>query len=369
MVDIHPVLANILSLAEKATWQRSAALADEAVPAWLARAKPRDYAHAYLIGCGTSHFVAEVAQYALEHLANIPARSMQGFAFAQYAEPALLGPQSLVLAFSTGGESEAVCSGLARAKEAGAATLALTAYANSSVTRIADATILTGGDLDRVPCKTKSYVQSLISAYLLAIYLGQSRGVLSASEVSHWRSQFDLAAEGARLFLGNGQHQIEVLAERFAAAKPTMLGSGANAGMAGEAALKVIEMAKTYCEAGELEDFLHGRIREVNSAEPIFLVAPRGKASGRALDFLTVTHHIGASSIVLTDEVTPGIQGLATEVVRLPVTLEELVTPLLYVAPLYLYAFHVSLRRGWDPVDSRYTGIVPHKARYVRAGA
>lgn len=365
MSAVHPIVANIQSLADAATWERTLALADQAIPAWLARLSHERLERVYLFGCGTSYYAAQVGKYYVEHLAHIPAEAVQAFAFATYAEPALLGPRTLGVAVSTSGESEAVCDALARARSAGSPTLAVTAHSESSIARAADAVALTGGEDDRVPCKTKSYVQSLVTTSLLAVYLAEARGRGGVELVANWRREVSRAAEGARRFLDDGQRQIEELASRFAAAPNVfVLGAGPNAGTAEEGALKIIEMAKMYSEARELEDFLHGRLREVDQSTPLFLIAPPGRATRRVLDFLTVTDHVRAPSVVLTSDVTPGIQRLATHVIRLPNGLAEIATPLLYVVPLHLFAYHVAVKRGWDPLSRRYDDILPQKMRY-----
>ena len=147
------------------------------------------------------------------------------------------------------------------------------------------------------------------------------------------------------------------------APKVFVLGTGPNLGTAEEASLKIIEMAKMYSECQELEDFFHGRLREVDQHSPMFFIAPQGGASDRILDFLTVTDMIKAPSVVITDNVTPGIQRLATHVVMMPVSLEELATPLLYILPMYIFGYEMALQRGHDPTARRYN-LVPQDIRF-----
>ena len=128
-------------------------------------------------------------------------------------------------------------------------------------------------------------------------------------------------------------------------------------------------MAKLPAEAQELEDFFHGRLREVDPATPLFFIAPKGCSSGRVLDFLTATDHIQAPTVVLTDEVSEGIRTLGTHVIQMPGGvdmaggLDELLTPLLYIIPLHLFGYELALARGHDPNARRYP-IVPQRVRY-----
>ena len=83
----------------------------------------------------------------------------------------------------------------------------------------------------------------------------------------------------------------------------------------------------------------------------------------RVLDFLTVTDIIHAPSIVISDHVTSGIQRLATDVIQIPVSLDEFATPLLYILPMHVFGYEMALQRGYDPTARRYD-IVPQKVRY-----
>jgi glucosamine--fructose-6-phosphate aminotransferase (isomerizing) len=359
MDDTHPILTNILSLANPATWQAAIDLADQGVTAWLSGLDHCNFSRIYFTGCGTSFFNGQVGKSLIEHLAHIPAEAAPAFSFTSYAEAALLGPRTLVVGISTGGDTKSVCDGLGRAHQAGSATLALTAFPGTAVTKLADAAILTGGHSDQMGVKTSSYVQALVVISILAARLAGSSAVMQ-----NWLEQVKLAAQGAAAYLAEQRGQIEQLAQTYAKANNVfILGSGPNLGTAEEGSLKVIEMAKMYSECQELEDFFHGRLREVDQDSPMFFIAPSGPCIPRLLDFLTVTHHIGAPSVVLTDRANPAIQELATHVVQLPVVLDEIATPLLYIIPLYLFGYEMALQRGYDPLARRYN-LVPQKVRW-----
>lgn len=357
MNTVHPMLTNIRALADARTWQKSIDLTEEALSVWLKT--PRTLRQIYLVGHGTSLYNGVVGQYVLEHIAGIPSKAVPAFAFWAYAEKRLLDEDTLVIGISTTGETESVCVALELARRSGALTMAVTAHSGSAITRHSDTVVLTGGEDDQVSVKTKSYVQALIPLYLLAAHL---TGDPETRE--YWLSQIKLAGQGAGQFIENQWIQVRQLAEQFASAPNVfVLGTGPNLGTAEEAALKVIEMAKMYSECQELEDFFHGRLREVDQTSPLFFIAPRGKASHRVLDFLTVTSKIQAPAIVLTDQLTSGMQRLAGSIIRIPVSLDEFATPLLYVLPLHIFGYEMAHQRGYDPAARRYD-IVPQKVRY-----
>lgn len=363
----HPMLASILSLARLETWQTSIGLADYTINTWLDKIRHCDFERVYLTGCGTSLYNGQVGKYAIEQIAGLPAEALPAFSFSRYASSKLFNPRTLVVGISTMGETPAVCEALEFARLAGASAIAVTAHDNSAVTRTAEATILTNGQHDSMSVKTSSYIQALIALYVLAIKIREKRTPKIDSDSTakeDWVSQISKAGEVAATFLNHKLMKVQQLAQEFkAASRVFVLGCGPNLGTAEEASLKVIEMAKMHSEAQELENFLHGRLREVDQTNPLFFIAPKGPSSQRILDFLTVTDHIQAPSVVLTDEVSEGIQKLATHVVQMPKGLDELFTPLVYIIPMHLFGYEMAKVRGYDPNARRYN-IVPQKVRY-----
>ncbi len=357
---IHPMLTNILALANPAEWQKSVQLAEDSLSSW----KTRAFSRVYLVGHGSSLYNSMVGEAILEHIVGIPSKALPAFLFTAYAEPPLVGRKTLVVGISMTGVTRSTCTALERARALGAATLAITAYADSPLAQTADQVILSGAEDDTPLVKTKSYVQALIPLYLLAARLHGA-----ASVRRHWMEQIARAAEGAAAFLQNRRAAIEALAQEFAPRSPMIfvLGSGPNWGTAEEASLKIIEMAKMYSECQELEDFFHGRLREVDPSTPFFFLAPQGRASRRLLDFLTVCARVGVPAVVLTDAAAPPIRRLARFVVELPGSLDEYATPLLYAIPMHLFSYHLAVLRGHDPEALRY-GIDAPSVRYEDDG-
>jgi glutamine---fructose-6-phosphate transaminase (isomerizing) len=367
----HPVLANIMSLADNAIWQRSEALADAVLPGWSRNLASRGVSRVYFVGCATSYHAGLAGKYAVERLAHIPAEAMLAFPFSVYLPTELLGPQTLVVGISKTGGTEAVCMALAKARNSGAPTLAVTATSDSQVTRLADAAVLTGGHDDKVECKTSSYALSLVTVILLALYLARATGKANAASDQYWRRQLRVAESSAAscLSLQSAQQSATAqLARRYASASRVFcLGSGPNQATAEEGALKVVEMAKVPAEAQDFENFMHGRFHELDALSPLLVVAPSGAAGSRLLDFLTATTHAGASTIVLTDRTDRSLQSLATHVIPMPGSFDELVSPLVHIVPLYLFGYYLAMEHKVDP-GAGYD-VVPYRLRYSQSSS
>ena len=368
MSSVNPILTSIRTLADPATWEKAVALADECLPALTGQLRPDEIGRVYLVGCGTSYYAGQVGRYFVERLAQIPAQAVQAYEFAAYAEPALLGRGTLAVAISTSGDTEAAANALVRARDSGARTLAVTATAGSLVTQVAEATVLTGGEGDTPPAKTSSYVQSLITLWMLAQHLAEPKGLGDPARVAARRGEIETAAVAASRYMAGAETAMFGLARRYASASAVfVVGSGPNVGTAQEGALKVVEMSKLFADARELEDFAHGRFRVVDPSTLFVVLAPGGRASNKVLDFLTATAHVKAPTIVVTDEPSSAIKGLATHVVEVPRGVSELASPLVTIIPLYLFAYQLAFERGWDPMSRRYEDFYPQKMRYAAA--
>jgi glucosamine--fructose-6-phosphate aminotransferase (isomerizing) len=366
MKDADILLANILSMGEHATWQNCYDRVSEGLPAWPRKGTDPGFRRVYLVGCGTSFYAGHVGKYILERLTCLPVEVCQSFAFSHYADPALLARDTLVIGISTTGKTESTCQAIEMARRQGAATLAFTASPGSQITQLAETTIYSGGTVS-VAVQTETYLQTLIGLYLIALEIAARLGHLAGDEREYWTDQFRRAETVTQKFLASQQPAIDALAQQFAAADMVFaLGSGPNFGTAEEASLKVVEMAKMYSIGKEMEEFFHGCDRELNRTSPMFFIAPHGPAQARMLDFLTFNRLVGAPSIVLTCEDNSDIREAADQMILLQGDLDPLATPLVYMTPLYLFAYQMAVKRGFDPSSRRFPGLLALQVRYQK---
>lgn len=364
MNDAEILLANILSMGEHSIWQNCIDHVEGGLHSWLRTAKDVDFRRVYIVGCGTSYYAAQVGKYIIEHLTHLPVEAHQAYAFSLYTDPALLNEKTLVIGVSTTGDTELACNALEFARHFGAATLAFTAAEGSKITEISQTTILTGGKVT-VAVKTETYLQSLICLYLFGLHLADTLGVLSSGLVEDWHNQIHKAEEITHRFFANQQHEIAKLVDLYGSADMVFcVGTGPNFGTVEEASLKVVEIAKMYSVCEEMENFFHGYDRELNKTSPMFFLAPKERAFDRMLDFLTFTRKVGVPSIVLTSEDNPNVKHVADHVILLEGQLNELATPLAYIAPLYLFSYQMAVKRGFDPSARRFPGVMPLKIHY-----
>ena len=130
-----------------------------------------------------------------------------------------------------------------------------------------------------------------------------------------------------------------------------VLARGVNQCTALEGALKLTETCYLVARPFSGADFLHGPIAMVSSAFPCFVYAPEGRAYPFMLE-LALKLQERASELVVISR-SQEILGMATTPLAVPVEVDELLSPIVYILPGQLFACHLSHTRGSDPDHPR----------------
>ena len=135
-----------------------------------------------ICACGTSYHAGLTASYLFERLSKIRC-SIEIASEFRYKEP-LLTSDTLFIVISQSGETADTLEALKMAKAAGLKTLVICNVDNSSMTREADATILTRAGIEKGVASTKAFSTQTVVLWMLALQFAQSRGVISEDKLS-----------------------------------------------------------------------------------------------------------------------------------------------------------------------------------------
>jgi len=354
MYTSDDLLHNILSLGSWSTWKRGIEHVEEGINAWKDAFPEKNYQHVYFVGCGSSFYSGQIGKFFIESIAKLPSEARQAFSFTHYSNPELFNENTLVVGISTTGNTSATLDALSFANQSGAVTLAITADRDSKITEIADFSIFTGGPVT-VIVKTFEYIQALTALYILAFYLGNKEHRTSEESRIYYSNQLFLAYSITKRFFDQEQDKIIDLVNKYHNSDIFfVLGSGINVGTAEEAALKLIEMAKVYADGYEMEDFFHGRDREITNKSPMFFLEPQNRDVKSMLNFLKFNQMVEVPSILLTRHYKPEYKDLADNVIFLGGDLDAILSPLVYITPLYVFSYYLALKRGFLPLERRY---------------
>ncbi|MFN7211032.1 MAG: glutamine--fructose-6-phosphate transaminase (isomerizing), partial [Aggregatilineales bacterium] len=146
----------------------------------LSEAEARRLKRIVIVACGTSAYAGLVGKFMIEALARIPVEVDYSSEY-RYRDPILDG-DCAVLAITQSGETVDTLAAMEEARHKGARLWSIVNVIGSQAMRLADGYIAMQAGPEIGVASTKAFTASLVDQYLLALYLAQLRGVLSAEQ-------------------------------------------------------------------------------------------------------------------------------------------------------------------------------------------
>jgi glucosamine--fructose-6-phosphate aminotransferase (isomerizing) len=307
-----------------------------------------------IVACGTSWHAALAGKFMIEKLARLPVEVDYGSEF-RYRDPILDG-KTLTVCISQSGETADTLAAQREAKLKGSPTLAICNVMGSMITREAAGTILTHAGPEIGVASTKAFTSQLASLVLLASYLGQIRGKLSAEAAKHLMLEFTRIPHKIETILQAEESGFyENLARQFFRNTDFLyLGRGIHYPIALEGALKLKEISYIHAEGYPSGEMKHGPNALIDENLPVVVLATRDDSDPGSLTLyeksISNIKEVKARDGIVISVVTQG-DHLAREasdhIIELPAA-PELLATMLEIVPLQLLAYHIAVRRGCD---------------------
>jgi len=299
-----------------------------------------------LVACGSASYAALVGAAALQAWTDLPARVTVGSEF-RYDPPPLDG-RTLVIAVTQSGETADTIAPARLAKERGCPIVAVTNTVGSAITREADAVLFLQAGPEIAVAASKTFVTQVTTLVVLAAGIARLRGTLDETTehelVAALRS---LPADAARV-LERNVPTSRALARRYVNSRGFMfVGRGATYPAALEGALKLKEISYVHAEGYAAGELKHGPISLLDAECPLVAVATRSSVYDKLISNVMEGRARDARVIAVATEGDPQIERFADDVCWVPDT-HELLSPVLAIIPLQLFAYHVAVARGTD---------------------
>ena len=136
-----------------------------------------------ICACGTSYHAGLASSYLFERLSKIKC-SVEVASEFRYKEP-LLTKDTLFVVISQSGETADTLEALKMAKNAGLRTLVICNVDNSSMTRVADFTILTRAGIEKGVASTKAFSTQTVVLWMLSLYFAQIKETISKEKLEN----------------------------------------------------------------------------------------------------------------------------------------------------------------------------------------
>ncbi|MFQ5897737.1 MAG: glutamine--fructose-6-phosphate transaminase (isomerizing) [Candidatus Methylomirabilia bacterium] len=298
-----------------------------------------------LVACGTSYHAAIVGRHMLERLAGLPCEVDLGSEFRYRDAP--VGPETLVVALSQSGETADTLGAVKAARVKGTPVLAVTNVVGSALSREATGVLYTHAGPEIGVASTKTFTATITACYLLALYLGRERGLLTPQD---GRKRIQALLEIPRLMeatLELDGRMAELARELFQYQNFLYLGRGVHYPIALEGALKLKELSYIHAEGYPAGEMKHGPIALIDDAMPVVALVPRDQTYDRIIGNIEEVRARDGKVIAVAHAGDREIAAKVNHVLAVPPA-EDLLSPLLMVLPLQLLAYHVAVRRGCD---------------------
>ena len=307
-----------------------------------------------VVACGTSWHAGLAGKFMIERLARLPVEVDYGSEF-RYRDP-ILDARTLTVCISQSGETADTLAAQREAKQKGSPSLAICNVKGSMITREAAGTLLTHAGPEIGVASTKAFTAQLAAMLLLASYLGQARGKLSADAARQLMLEFTRIPHKMETILQAEETGFyENLARQFFRQSDFLyLGRGIHYPIALEGALKLKEISYIHAEGYPSGEMKHGPNALIDENLPVVVLATRDETDPASMTLyeksVSNIKEVKARDGIVISVVTKGdrmAREASDHVVELPPA-PDLLAPLLEIIPLQLLAYHIAVRRGCD---------------------
>src|SRR3989344_4410203 len=295
-----------------------------------------------IVAQGTAYIAGLVGEYMLEEYAGVPVEVEYASEF-RYRSP-VLNQKTALIAISQSGETLDTLEAVREGKRKGALTLGIVNAVGSTIARETDAGVYNHAGPEISVASTKALISQLAALVLFTLFFGRQRsmGVKTAKEII---AELKTLPKKIETIL-KSEETIAALAKKYANNRDFLfIGRKSNYPIALEGALKLKEISYMHAEGYSAGEMKHGPIAMIDEHFPTLAIATVGSVYEKMVSNI---HEIKARKgpvIALATEGDKEIGKLADDVIYVPETIEML-SPILNVVPLQLFAYYFAKEKG-----------------------
>ena len=296
-----------------------------------------------MIACGTSWHAALIGKYIIEELARIPVEVEVASEF-RYRNP-IINIDDVVLAISQSGETADTLAAIGLAKEKGALVLGVCNVVGSSVARETQAGIYTHAGIEIGVASTKAFSAQLTVFILLALKLGHLRSTIPIQRYSTIVDDLMQVPDKMDTILMSFPRIREIAAKYKESTNALYIGRGYLFPVALEGALKLKEISYIHAEGYAAGEMKHGPIALVDNDLPVVVVAAQDQYYHKVVSNIQEVKARKGNIIAIISEGDNNLKNMVDDVFEIPQS-DPVITPLLAVVPLQLFAYSIAVLRN-----------------------
>ncbi|HPC38065.1 MAG TPA: glutamine--fructose-6-phosphate transaminase (isomerizing) [Exilispira sp.] len=298
-----------------------------------------------LSGCGTSWHAALIGEYLFNNFVRTNVKVE--YASEMRYKNTYIDDSTICFFISQSGETADTIAALKEAKRRNATCLGICNVVNSTIARETASGVYLHAGPEIGVASTKAFTSQVSVLALISIFIGRLIGRVSFEEAYNVLKELSILPEKVEKILHNAQY-IENIAEQFYKSNNALfLGRGINYPAALEGALKLKEISYIHAEGYPAAEMKHGPIALIDENMPVFVIATKDFLYDKVINNIKEVKARKGKVIAIASEDDKEIQNIVDHVIHVPNTLPVL-SPILNVIPLQLFAYYVAIRRGLD---------------------
>ncbi|MGH9517471.1 MAG: glutamine--fructose-6-phosphate transaminase (isomerizing) [Terriglobales bacterium] len=305
-----------------------------------------------IVASGTSRHAGIAGQFMFQELAHLPVDVDYASEF-EYRNP-MISSGEITIVITQSGETADTTAAQREAQAKGSRTIAISNVVGSTIAREADGVLYTHAGPEISIASTKAFTAQMAVLFLFAEYLAQVRGALSDDQQRKWIEELLALPQKTETVLEQAP-QCQQLADRFHKFESFLFcGRAIHYPVAMDGALKLKEVSYIHAEGYPTGETKHGPIAMIDESLPVVIIATCDRNDpGSVLRYEKNVSNIrgfkqqGAQVIALATRGDNELAALVDHTIFVPHT-PELLSPILEIVPLQLFAYYMAVRKGLD---------------------
>ena len=305
-----------------------------------------------IVASGTSRHAGMAGQFMFHDLAHLPADVDYASEF-EHRNP-LIGHGELTIVITQSGETADTTAAQREARKRGSRTVAISNVVDSTIALEADGVLYTHAGPEISIASTKAFTAQMAVLFLFAAYLAQVRDELPQAALHKWIEEL-LSLPGKTEAALKSSDQCRQLADRFHRSEDFLfLGRAIHYPVAMDGALKLKEVSYIHAEGYPTGETKHGPNALIDENLPVVIIATCDRNDPasvlryeKSIANIRGFRQQKAQVIAIATDGDRNVEELADHTIFVPEA-PELLSPILEIVPLQLFAYHVAVRKGLD---------------------
>ena len=262
----------------------------------------------------------------------------------RYRDP-LIDEKTLCIFISQSGETADTIAALKLSKSKGAKTLAISNVIGSSITREADYSIYTHAGPEIAVASTKAYTSQVVLMAILSIYFAEILDNGQKDKIAELKKEILKIPSKVEEVLKTDEDIKKFARKVFQEKDMFFLGRGIDQTVALEGSLKLKEISYIHSGAYAAGELKHGSIALIEKGITVVGILTDPKLVEKSISNIQEVITRGAKTLIVTNQ---DLGEHKFDMVIRVLEVDPLLSPLVSIIPLQLFAYHISKEKGLD---------------------